>query len=126
MANPYLTHVKINGDAKSFGVPGRIATPDTKGSPAVIEAEFTSPDDMKTILLVGSSADFEVRLDGKPVGSAKGTGAKVQPDQSSFDVTLPKGPHTLTIAAKQGNGVVFARFMDPDRKLRYPDSGEKK
>jgi len=126
MVNPFLTHVKINGEAKAFGVPGRIATPDTKGSPAVIEAEFTAPDDTKTVLLVGSTADFDVRLNGKPVGSGKGTGAKVAPDQVLFEVTLPKGTHTLTIAAKQGNGVVFARFADPDRKLRYPDIGEKK
>ncbi|MFO0805280.1 MAG: c-type cytochrome, partial [Gemmataceae bacterium] len=126
MANPFLTHVKINGEAKAFGVPGRIATPDTKGAPAVIEAEFTAPDEMKTTLLVGSSADFDVRLNGKPIGSGKGTGAKVAPDQTSFEVTLPKGTHTLTVAAKQGNGVLFARFADSDRKLRYPDAGEKK
>ena len=117
MVNPFLTEVSINGEKKSFGVPGRIAVPDTKGGPAVIEAEIAVPDNFKTVLLVGSSADFEVRLDGKPLGTAKGTGSKVQPDQSSFEVVLSKGKHTIAIVTK-GNGVVFARLADPDRKLQ--------
>jgi len=125
MASPFLTHVKINGEAKAFGVPGRIATPDTKGSPAVIEAEFTSPDEIRTTLLIGSTADFEVRLNGKAIGTGTGAGAKVAPDQTSIAVTIPKGTHTVTIAAKTGAGVVFARLADPDRKLRYPDPTDK-
>ena len=83
------------------------------------------PDDFKTALMIGSSADFEVRLDGKPLGTAKGTGAKVQPDQSSFEVVLSKGKHTIAIVTK-GNAVVFARLADPDRKLRYPEVTDKK
>jgi hypothetical protein len=51
----------------------------------------------------------------------------VQPDQVGFEVVLPKGAHKLAIVAKGGAGqVVYARFLDPDRKLRYPDPGEKK
>jgi putative heme-binding domain-containing protein len=123
MANPFLTEVTINGANKSFGVPGRIAVPDSKGG-SVIEAEFTSPDQFKTALLIGSSSDFEVKLDGKVVGAGKGTGKQLQPDQASFTVTVPKGKHTLSITAK-GGGAVYARFADPDRKLRYPDSGKK-
>jgi putative heme-binding domain-containing protein len=127
MANPFVTEVTVNGGRKSAGVPGRIVLPDTKGGPAVIEAEFTAPDDMKTQLLVGSSADFEVRLDGKAVGSGKGAGKRVQPDQAGFEVVLPRGTHKLAIVAKGGAGqAVYARFLDPDRKLRYPDPGEKK
>jgi putative membrane-bound dehydrogenase-like protein len=127
MANPFLTEVTVNGERKPVGVPGRIALPDTKGGPAVVEADVTVPDDMKTQLLVGSSADFEVRLDGQAVGTGKGTGKQVQPDQVGFEVVLPKGAHKLTVVVKGGAGqAVYARFLDPDRKLRYPDSGEKR
>jgi putative heme-binding domain-containing protein len=127
MANPFLTEVTVNGERRSVGVPGRIALPDTKGGPAVVEAEVTAPDDIKTQLLVGSSTDFEVRLDGRAVGTGKGTGKQVQPDQVGFEVVLPKGAHKLTVVAKGGIGqAVYARFLDPDRKLRYPDGGEKK
>jgi hypothetical protein len=127
MANPFLTEVTVNAERKSVGVPGRIVLPDTKGGPAVIEAEVTAPDDVKTQLLVGASADFEVRLDGKAIGTGKGTGKQVQPDQAGFDVVLPKGTHKLAVVVKGGAGqAVYARLLDPDRKLRYPDESEKK
>ena len=127
MANPFLTDVTVNGKQLAVGVPGRIALPDTKGAPAVIEAEFTSPTDMKTALLVGSSADFEVRLDGNVIGTGKGAGKDARPDAAAFEVALPKGRHKLTVTIKSGGpGAVYARFADPDRKLRYPDGGEKK
>ena len=128
MANPFVTDVSVNGAKLSVGVPGRIGLPDTKGAPAVVEAEFTSPDAMKTTLLVGSSADYEVRLNGEAVGTGKGTGKQVGPDQASFAVALPKGTHKLAVVVKGGGAgqVLFARFLDPDRKLRYPDAGEKK
>ena len=34
-------------------------------------------------------------------------------------LTLTKGNHTLTITALGGG--LYARMMDPDRKLRYPE-----
>ena len=64
---------------------------------------------------------------GKAVGVGKGAGKSVRPDRESFDVTLPAGKHTLAIVVKgSGTNVVFARFLDPDRKLHYPDTGEMK
>ena len=72
MANPFLTEVSVNGTKQSAGVPGRILLPDTKGAPAVVEAKLSAPADLKTRLLVGSSADYEVRLDGKPIGTGEG------------------------------------------------------
>ena len=88
----------------------------------MVEAEVTATDDVKTKLLVGSSADYEVRLNGKAVGTGKGTGKELRPDQDAFDVTLPAGKHTLTVVVKGGAGQALRRrFLDPDRKLRYPD-----
>jgi hypothetical protein len=126
MAHPFITDVKVNGDKLAVGVPGRLLLPDTKGAPAVVEAEVIATGDVKTRLLVGSSADFEIRLDGNSLGSGKGTGKQLQPDQTSFEVALPTGKHTLTIVVKGGAGnALHARFLDPDRKLRYPDLGVK-
>ena len=51
----------------------------------------------------------------------------MRPDHDGFDVTLPEGKHTLAIVVKGGAGqALYARFLDPDRKLRYPDAGEGK
>ncbi|HXD87246.1 MAG TPA: PVC-type heme-binding CxxCH protein, partial [Urbifossiella sp.] len=119
MANPFLTNVSVNGKKQAVGVPGRIVVSQSKQG-TTIEAEFESPEDMKTKLLIGSSADFEVRIDGKPIGSGKGTGKDVQPDQAAFDVAFTKGKHTVAILVK-GSGLLYARFADPDRKLRYPE-----
>jgi putative membrane-bound dehydrogenase-like protein len=123
MAHPFIIDVTVNGARLSTGPTGRLALPDTRGAPAVVEAEVNAPVEMKTRLLIGCSADFEVRLDGKSIGSGKGAGKQVQPDQTSLDVVLPAGKHTLAIVAKGGTGAntLFARFLDPDRKLRYAD-----
>jgi putative membrane-bound dehydrogenase-like protein len=122
MANPFVTDVTVNGAALSVGVPGRIVLPDTKGAPAIVEAGLTTTTNLKTKLLVGSSADYEVRIDGKPVGTGKGSGKQLRPDQDSLDVTLPAGKHTVTIAVKGGAGnVLYARLLDPDRVVRYPE-----
>jgi putative membrane-bound dehydrogenase-like protein len=128
MAHPFVTDVTVNGARLSVGVPGRIVLPDTKGAPAVVEAEVTAAAEVKTKLLVGSSADYEVRLNGQAVGVGKGSGKQLRPDQDAFDVTLPAGKHTLTVVVKNGAGgnALHARFLDPDRKLSYPDAGEGK
>ncbi len=128
MANPFLTDVKVNGTNASTGVLGRIALPPANDKPTTVEAEFTATADVKSALLIGSSADFEVKLDGKLLGSGTGTGKNVQPDQSAFEVAIPKGKHTLTITAKVGTegGAMFARFVDLERKLSYIDPGVKK
>jgi hypothetical protein len=127
MAHPFVTEATVNGEKLSAGVPGRLLLPDTKGAPAVVEAEVTATERTKTKLLVGSSADYEVRLDGKALGTGKGTGKALRPDQDGFDVQLAAGKHTLTVVVKGGAGNgLHVRFLDPDRKLHYPEPGEKK
>ncbi len=126
MANPFLTDVVVDGKPVSVGPHGRLTFPRGKIGAGVIEAELTATDELKTRLLLGSSNDFTVKLDGKEIAAGKGASKSVAPDQNGFDVVLTKGPHKLTIEVKEASGVVFARFLDPDRKLRYPDTGEKK
>ena len=118
MNSPYLTDVSVAGKPVSAGVPGRIAL--AKGGE--VEAKFTASKELKTKLLIGSSAPFIVMLDGKPAGSGKGTGKAIQPDTDGFDVTLPVGEHTLKIVvAGTAEAVLYARFLDPERKLSYPE-----
>ncbi|WP_439621012.1 PVC-type heme-binding CxxCH protein [Gemmata sp.] len=128
MASPFLTDVTVNGEKLSVGVPGRLVLPDTKGAPAIVEAEVSATADLKTKLLVGSTTDYEVRVDGKAVGAGKGTGKQLRPDQDGYDVALTPGKHTVTIAVKSGGAgtALHARFLDPDRKLQYPDAADAK
>jgi putative membrane-bound dehydrogenase-like protein len=121
MANPFVAAVSVNGEARHVGAPGRIEIADTKGKPVVIEAKVTSPGTTLR-LLVGSSADYEVELYGKVVASGKGAGKEVRPDRDGTDVHLPVGELTLKVTLKgDGPKVLYARFADPDRKLRYPE-----
>jgi hypothetical protein len=82
--------------------------------------------ELKTKFLIGSTGDYEVRLDGKSLGTGKGAGKEARPDRESFEVALSPGKHTVSIVVKSGGGVLAARFLDPDRKLRYPESAEKR
>jgi hypothetical protein len=127
MAHPFITHVRVNGSQHAAGVTGRINIPDTRGAPAVVEAEFTAPAGMKTKLLIGSSADYEVRLNGQAVGTGRGAGKDLRPDRDAFDVVIAAGKHTLAVVVKGGaENVLYARFLDPDRKLRYLEVHEKR
>ena len=127
MASPFITDAKVNGAELHAGVPGRLVLPDTKGAPAVVEAEVTAPAEVKTKLLIGSSGDYEVRLDGKPIGTGTGAGRGVRSDRDGFDLTLPAGTHTLAVVVKgAGPHALYARLLDPDRKLTYVDVGAKK
>ncbi len=130
MAHPYINDVTIDGVAKSAPVGGRIPLLGSKdGKPVTIEAKFTAQDAIKTKLLIGAGDAYEVSLDGKIVG--KGIGKLTinpNPDGEEFDVSIPKGEHTLTISLKHKGAArwITARFLDPYRKLRYVDSSEKK
>ncbi|MBP3959546.1 HEAT repeat domain-containing protein [Gemmata sp. G18] len=127
MANPFVTDVTVNGTKHAVGAPGRVVLPDTKGAPAVVEAEVTASSELKTRVLIGSTADYEVRLDGKVIGTGRGAGKETRPDRDAFDVTVPTGKHTLAVVVKGGGpNAVYARFLDPDRKLKYLDAGERK
>ena len=66
-------------------------------------------------------------LDGKALSVGKGAGKDLRPYRDGFDVMIPAGKHTLTVVVKGGGPhAVYVRLLDPDRKLRYPDAGEKK
>ncbi len=125
MAHPFLTEVTVDGKAASAPVGGRIPLPESKDGKAIaIAAKFTALDDVKTKLYVGAGDAFSLKLDGKAIG--QGTGFRSinpAPDREEFEVTIPKGEHELTIELQHAGAArwIYARFLDPDRKLRYAD-----
>jgi hypothetical protein len=106
------------------GVHGRIPLPDGDAE-VLIHATVTAPANLKTKLLLGICNDAKVTI-GEKSYSVKGSNSNVQPDQVSVDVELPKGESKIEIRFKSnGKGeAVYARFLDPDRKLRYPEPAE--
>ncbi len=128
MASPFITDVNVDGRAVAAGVNGYIALPDRKvAGTTVVEAKLSTNAAAKTQLLVGSRDGFEVFLDGKPLGTGKGSGARVEPDREAVAVELTPGEHTITVKSNYagiGRGI-FLRLLDPDRKVSYPEVGKK-
>lgn len=122
MAHPFVTTARIGEKDVSVGPPGRLVLPAAKEPTAVvIRAKVTAPSAMKTRLQLGSSAALEVKLNGQTVYT--GAPGSPGPDAASAAVELKAGENVLEITARtQGEGqAVYARFLDPDRKLRYPE-----
>ncbi len=105
------------------GAPGRIALPAGKDKGvAFVRAECTTPETMKTRLLLGGAQPLKVWLNGKVVYEGKpGVDA---PDQAVVEVELRQGENRLYLRADyQGDkAAVYARFLDPNRKIRYPEA----
>jgi putative heme-binding domain-containing protein len=122
MANPFITTVQIGSAKPVVGVNGRIPLPDSDKKVA-IDAIVIAPDAMKARLLVGSRTDFIVSVNDNAAVPGKGSNVAAQPDQTAVEVSLRKGEnHLRFVTAPKGKGeVVYLRFHDPERKLRYPD-----
>jgi hypothetical protein len=78
---------------------------------------------MSTKLLLGSASNLRVLLNGKEVYKGQPGKDRASPDQATVDVELREGANQVLIEAiyKGDNQAVFARFVDPDRKLRYAE-----
>lgn len=126
MAHPFITEGRVNGETVAVGVSGRfVLRPGSDGAgKAILEATFTATADLETRLLIGSAAPYEILLDGRRIGQGRGAGGRVRPDMDAIPVRLSAGEHTVTVrleaVASQG-GPLYLRFLDPERKLRYPD-----
>jgi putative membrane-bound dehydrogenase-like protein len=151
MTNPFLTDVIVTGpvdpkhpnaaDVKALvrdvgfdrtppvvGDHGRIPLPATKGdgeAVALVEAEVTAPAAMKTRLLMGAGVPVEAWVNGKRVYQGKPGDGK-GPDQAGADVELKEGTNTiiLKVTYKGSKESLYARLLDPNRKLRYPEPKE--
>jgi putative heme-binding domain-containing protein len=147
MANPFLTDVAVAGPyftmpvgAVDFEKPmqskelvwtlpvvgptGRIRLPAVKADgegTSYVAAELTAPAKMRTQLQVGAGCELHVYLNGKRV--YKGVpGKQSEPDQAGIDVELREATNRLLIAARYRGDkeAVFARLLDPERKISYP------
>jgi putative heme-binding domain-containing protein len=115
MANPFLSEVTLNGKDLSVGPPGRIPLPPSKDvTTAVIEAEFTATAAFKTRLVLHSPGATAIFINGQ---NARGA------ERNETPVELNAGVNKLRfeIRYKGEKEVVYARLLDPDRKLRYPE-----
>ncbi|MFL5242103.1 MAG: PVC-type heme-binding CxxCH protein [Gemmataceae bacterium] len=148
MANPFLTEVAVAGPFPVdkvlaidplkplttkeanwqwplVGVPGRIPLPAVKGDGqrvAYLTAEVTAPDAMVTKLQLGAASHLRVWVNAKEV--YKGQPSKeTSPDQAFVDVHLHQGANQVLIQAtyRGDKETVFARFLDPNRKLQYSE-----
>jgi len=151
MVNPFLTDVIVSGpldpkdrlarDVKSLvrdatverhrptvGVHGRIPLPAIAGdgeAVAVVEAVVMAPGAMKTKLLLGAGVPLQAWVNGKLVYEGKPGDGK-RPDQASAGVELKEGTNVVVIKAayKGGKEGLYARLLDSNRKLRYPEPKE--
>jgi hypothetical protein len=143
MAHPFLTEVAVTGPIIAtidpvklladphfkwsrplVGSPGRIPLPANKSqAKSLVAAQVTAPGNLRTRLQLGSAHPLKVWLNGKVVYNGQPGSRPSQPDQAAIDVTLKEGVNQFLIQATyQGDGeAVYARLLDPDRKLTYPE-----
>ncbi len=130
MANPFLTEVAVSEDRETWrrpavGVQGRVALPAKSAgdSFAFVQAEVTAPEAIKTRLLLGTGARVEAWVNDKKVFDGKPAGA--EPDRAAVDVELREGPNQVMLKVTyRGKEALYARLLDPQRKLRYPEPKE--
>jgi putative heme-binding domain-containing protein len=149
MANPFLIDVALagpfpadrdlkmdpanplsGGDVKwsntVVGVPGRIALPggkDNGAAVAYVTAEVTAPAATRTRLVLGSGGIVRAWLNGKEVYQGKPGNGAANPDQAGVAVDLHEGTNRLLfrIAYQGDKEALYARLLDPQRKLKYPE-----
>jgi putative heme-binding domain-containing protein len=134
MAHPFITEVETAGphgaleiypwEKRSVGAPGRIALPELKvRADFDVRAQVTSPVAMSTKLLIGTNATMRITLNGKEIHKGGPTGKGAEPDQLSLNVELKEGRNVLAFTTTQAgkDAALYARFLDPQRKLRYPE-----
>ncbi len=111
MANPYLATGTAGDKVVTAPVTGRIPVP---AGATTLTFGVTAAAVVKTTLELGVGGAYTVSVDGKPVGKG-GAG------QAAVPVTLAPGVHVVTIDVDGPAGAVTARFLDPDRRLTYPE-----
>jgi putative membrane-bound dehydrogenase-like protein len=147
MANPFLTDVAVAGpwaaDAAItiapehpqqapvswarpvVGPPGRIPLPPSKGgkgSVAYVAADIEAPAATNTRLQLGAGNLLKAWLNGQVVYQGQPGNGPAAPDQAAVDVCLCQGVNHLLfrITYAGDHQALYARLLDPQRKLKYP------
>jgi len=143
MAHPFLTDVAVSRpmpvgesavdpsklDPRDWsrppvGPPGRIPLPRTRSkSVAHVAADVTSTAAFRTRLLLGAVHPVRVWLNGRQVYDGKPGADRATPDQAGVEVDLQEGGNRLlfSVAYSGDNEAMYARLLDSERKLRYPE-----
>lgn len=143
MAHPFINEVIIGGPATTAqeaadfkkmrrliaGANGRLPLPSVEKegrANVVILAEVTSPQAMKSQLLLGAAAEVAVKHLNKKLYQGK-PGNEVRPDQVAIPVDLHEGVNLFYFEVRYtgANQALYARLLDPDRRLRHPESEKK-
>ncbi len=151
MAHPFLTDVSVSSplgqgqgtpevfaDPKAVrglawerpvvGAAGRVALPAAKeAAERLVVAEFTAPEKVQTRLLLGAVHPVEAWLNGQRVYAGRPGSNPVEPDQAGAAVELREGKNRLVLLVtyRGDKEAIYARLLDPLRKLRYPEPGGK-
>jgi putative heme-binding domain-containing protein len=144
MAHPFLTDVAVSPPMQRnafaeldptkldqskwnrpvIGPAGLIPLPKSQSRTVVyIAAEVASPVAFRTKLLLGAAQPVRAWLNGKLVYDST-PGNRAGPDQTGTEVQMLEGPNRLLFQATctPDNGVLYARLLDPERRLRYPEN----
>jgi len=116
----------INWAKPIVGPPGKIALPSPNGVAEVdayVTAAVMAPEAMETRLLLGAGSAMQVWVNGVPTFHGKPGEGAATPDQAGVDVHLQKGANQLLfrITYRGNKEALFARLVDPQRKLKYPE-----
>jgi hypothetical protein len=146
MAHPFFSEVAIAGPYKAseasvrpddprgskglswkthaVGVPGCISLPasDTEMRSFLL-TEVTAPEPLKTRLQLGANHWVRAWVNGRQVYDSTPGMEKAQPDQASVEVELQKGVNQILfqVTYKGDKEAIYARLLDPQRRLRYPE-----
>jgi hypothetical protein len=88
-----------------------------------VAAEVTAPEALRSRLQLGTSASIRVWLNGRPVYRGRPGAGLASPDQAGVEVQLRQGQNRLLfqLSHQEEKQALFARLLDPQRKLRFPE-----
>ncbi len=146
MASPFLTDVALTNPAGNtinrrdplrsahvkwtwpiVGPPGRILLPAQKGegeAVACVAADVSASIALRTRLQLGAAYPVQVWLNGKSVYKGRPSNGPAGPDQVGVDVELREGVNRLLfeIRYRGSQEALYARLLDPQRRLKYQET----